>query len=208
MDKVELSLAELDRMLFGSYVAGLVDGEGCFTLSANKDGETAAYSAGFGIKLRLDDMAILQEVRRCLRCGTIGVSKPKGNGNPQASFRVRSIVDLVQKVIPFFDEFKLRAKKARDYAIWREAVQMMCRIKCRKVERQGCRHGGSRPKWRASEIVDFLEYHDALRSVRVYDIPDEIKVKKFTKSIGLLQLLGPRKSLSLNGNGKNHLVRN
>lgn len=201
MESIKLSRIELDELLFGAYISGLVDGEGCFLLSTSKDCEYASCAACFGIKLRLDDMAILQKVRQCLRCGTIRINKPKGNGKPQASFRVRDTVDLVQKVIPFFDKFPLRAKKARDYAIWREAVILLGKVKGRKVERRGCHHGGSIPKWKSSEIAVFLEYHDALRDVRKYDGP-EVYVKKRVERNRILDLLGPRKSLSFNGNGK------
>lgn len=50
---------------------------------------------------------------------------PRGiTSNPQAIFSCYSKSDCL-KLVALFDQHPLRAKKARDYAVWREAVLLL-----------------------------------------------------------------------------------
>lgn len=99
----------------GWYIAGLVDGEGCFSIGKAK--------CSFIIKLRDDDRPLLEWVQKQL--GGVGLVSQAcgalGNRNPQAQLVIARKAELLW-LTEFFDVFELRGKKARDYAIWREAV--------------------------------------------------------------------------------------
>jgi len=107
---------------FGHWFAGLVDGEGCFTLRLATLGNKQYVQPGFHLGLRDDDEPILLEI-----CSRLEINKPlkrerayKGS-HPQAEISISSW-KLCRKLVDLFDSFPLRAKKKYDYDIWREAV--------------------------------------------------------------------------------------
>jgi hypothetical protein len=108
---------------FGNWLAGFIDGEGCFLIAAQPCG--IRFYPRFQLKLRADDRAILDEIQAALRIGNRYDYEPtacaKGNDKAQSLWSVTDQAGCVA-LVAFLDEFPLRAKKARDYAIWREAV--------------------------------------------------------------------------------------
>lgn len=117
MDYPEIDLA------FGHWLAGFIDGEGCFT--AHKRGPThksGGYLVAFKIQLRADDLCILEEIQARTGLGRIHSYPNTGSRSlPVAILSIGSKSDLA-RLVELLDAFPLRAKKARDYAIWREAV--------------------------------------------------------------------------------------
>lgn len=105
---------------FGHYLAGLVDGEGCFTISPNRPG----FACRLSLSLREDDAAILHVIRERTRVGKILTRPPQTSEvkrRAQTVWRVQKKAEC-QTIVAIFDRFPLRAKKARDYSVWREAV--------------------------------------------------------------------------------------
>jgi len=74
-----------------------------------------------------DDKKIVEDIRDTLGCGIISIAK-KGTG---VYYAVYNFDDILNKVIPFFDRYKLRAKKARSFRRWKEAVFILARVKKR-----------------------------------------------------------------------------
>lgn len=127
----------------GWHFAGLVDGEGCFSISRR------GYPS-FILKMRGDDRALLERVQRDLgHPGRITTGKPSGEGNrhPWVRWEITRRRELLW-LTEVFDAYPLRSKKARDYAIWREAVI----------------------DWSAGYAPDQVakRHHEALRAVREY----------------------------------------
>lgn len=123
---------QLDRIdpSFGHWFAGLVDGEGHFGIRRAhmqyKSTRYVVYSCQFAVSLRADDLPTLTQIQRELGIGKIRpVSRSKDpkrvNENPAYRFDVVSKPAAVA-LVAFFDRFPLRSKKARDYALWRQAV--------------------------------------------------------------------------------------
>jgi hypothetical protein len=99
------------------WLAGFADGEGCFQIL----GAANHYAPRFRIVLRDDDADILFELHREFG-GSLGSRrKPNAASRPQIEWRVIDKRSL-QRLVDYFDRFPLRAKKQRDYAIWRAAV--------------------------------------------------------------------------------------
>ncbi|CAH0168559.1 MULTISPECIES: LAGLIDADG family homing endonuclease [Peribacillus] len=106
-----------------SYMAGIITGftmgEGSFYLSIKK---SKTHNTGyfiqptFGINLKLDDYAILEQIRDILCCGTIYKYKNT------AMYRVTNISDIVERVIPFFDQYPLINIKKDDYNLFKIIV--------------------------------------------------------------------------------------
>lgn len=113
---------------FGHWLAGFIDGEGCFYIERTKNGRPgASYGAGFHIGLRMDDKPILEEIRRSLGIGRFRVIANGGNRQPQFRWLVTKKDECVI-LMGILDRFPLRAKKARDYSIWSQAVRLWMKI--------------------------------------------------------------------------------
>lgn len=103
-----------------AWLAGFAAGEGYFQLRRQNHCGWRVEPR-FRIHLRADDEAILAAL-----CAAFGGSVRRGrNGiwTPQAHWLISSKRDL-SALVEYFDRFPLRAKKAREYAVWREAVEL------------------------------------------------------------------------------------
>jgi hypothetical protein len=122
-----MSLKPLDP----NYVAGFVDGEGCFTIviSRHKQKKLGLDARlHFEIELRADDEEILKRIRATLECGHIYyLDYSKYGWAPHVEYKVSSIKDLRQKVIPFFKEHQLQAKKRHSFELFCQAAQIFAR---------------------------------------------------------------------------------
>lgn len=108
---------------FGHWLAGFIDGEGSFSIARQKRNGYYTYAPNFQLKVRIDDREIVERIEREAGFGWPCYPKRRELGNTQAQigWGVTSKADCV-RLVELLDRFPLRAKKARDYAIWREAV--------------------------------------------------------------------------------------
>jgi hypothetical protein len=107
---------------FGNWLAGFVDGEGCFGIY-NNDRGGRIYT--FKVALRADDAEILREIKNKLGVGRFAIRVKNGPGsNPAAVWVVQSIAELHDVIVPLFTKYKLRTKKKRDFEMFAEAVMM------------------------------------------------------------------------------------
>lgn len=153
---------------FGNYIAGLTDGEGCFALHYGKHSRNNCQNVtvGFVISLRSDDKEILYEIQKVLQCGYVRQTKVYRNDKSRHSFHVTKISELTEVIVPFFEKYKLRAKKRKDFEIWKEAVLCLGEIQKRKRTRFGKAHGTSR--WNEVDR-DFISHlSKQLKDVRIY----------------------------------------
>lgn len=120
------------NILPGDYIAGFVDGEGCFALKFRRDVRHDRknspiyfyWDIEFAIMLRSDDKKILEDICETLNCGRISISK-RGT----ARYAVNDLDDLLYKIVPFFERHQLRAKKRNDFNLWREALSILYKNK-------------------------------------------------------------------------------
>lgn len=112
----------------GNYIAGFIDGEGCFTITISKHktkklGLDARLT--FQIELRSDDLEILQEIQKTLQCGKIyHLSYHRYGWHPHVEYKISSFSEIVDKLIPFLEKYPLRAKKKYSYQCFLEAVEL------------------------------------------------------------------------------------
>jgi len=119
-------------MINAHYIVGLTDGEGCFYVNLterdkikNPNAHIRAKSH-FYIKLREDDLQVLEKVKDFLRFGFIYFQKEKRKNHAQCyRFEVNSNVDKL-KLIEFFKKYPLQSpKKQRDFEIFSQVTQMI-----------------------------------------------------------------------------------
>ena len=110
------------------YVAGFVDGEGSFSISIGKDAEYrrgVQVRAEFEIELRADDQEILERILVTIGCGRIyDCSYDRYGWYPHSKYKITGAQDMIDYLFPFFDKYKLQAKKAQVYVLFKEIVLM------------------------------------------------------------------------------------
>lgn len=111
-DKMDTS----DDPAMGYYLAGLVDGEGCFRVQEHSRG---SCNCSFQLKLRKDDRAILERIHKFVGHGTLTTDNT--GTNPQTKYVVQDKAGCLH-LVALFSKFPLRAKKAADFWAWAEAV--------------------------------------------------------------------------------------
>lgn len=115
----------------GEYIAGFIDGEGCFTIVISKHqtkklGVDARLT--FQIEVRSDDLPIIQDIQETLGCGRIyHLSYERYGWNPHVELKVSAFQDITDKLIPFLTKYPLRAKKRLSYAYFLQAVEIFKR---------------------------------------------------------------------------------
>ncbi len=115
-------------MLDPNYIVGFVDGEGCFSITINKNGKRLPeVRLIFEIELREDDEAILQQIKAVLGCGNIYQLNYKryNNWRPHVKYKVSNFADIAGKVIPFFQHYPLQAKKRWQFEEFCRVAEMM-----------------------------------------------------------------------------------
>ena len=126
--------------LWASWFVGFVDGEGSFQVQRSgrlPGGRPRNMMPHLQIQLRKDDRALIEDIHRTLGVGRVyEVTKraDRVNGKKaadQVMWRCRDIGELVSIIVPLFDTYPLKSKKASEYAIWRCAVMV-------KWERGNC----------------------------------------------------------------------
>ena len=109
-------------MNFGHYLAGLIDGEGCFMLNKQTQHKhlSVFYYPRFALHMRADEMPILLQIKEFLGVGNVYTSEAT-HKNPMAVYQIDSGKDCVA-LVKILDICPLRAKKLDEYKIWRTCV--------------------------------------------------------------------------------------
>ncbi len=110
------------------YLGGLVDGEGCFSVTFNRHkNNRIEVRLIFEIELREDDKEILERVKNTLKCGNIYYLSYERyrKWRPHFKYKVSNLKDIVQKVIPFFNKYPLQAKKKQSFKVFSKVASLM-----------------------------------------------------------------------------------
>ncbi len=103
---------------FAYWLAGFIDGEGCFRVQRHERG---TYTCTFSINVRRDERATLEAIKRFLGVGTISEHDGSGNANPLCRYAIQDKSGCI-RLVQMLDKYPLRAKKRIDYDAWAEAV--------------------------------------------------------------------------------------
>lgn len=124
---------------FGHWLAGFIDGEGCFRIQCGLSHRRfPSYVCTFSLKQRDDDASLLAAIAERTGIGGIREDRARpGGSKPCVIWRVESKADTMG-LVRLLDRYPLRSRKRRDYAIWREAVLYRAR------DRRGNRWHGQR----------------------------------------------------------------
>ena len=107
-----------------SYLSGYADGEGCFCVSINKSERHRfgwEFRPSFSISQNGDRAQVLVMLQQYFGCGTIRPDR----SDKTLKFEIRSLDELIDKVIPHFEEFPLISSKQHDFELFAEVCRMM-----------------------------------------------------------------------------------
>ena len=107
-----------------SWIAGFVDGEGCFYIGINKiENMTLGWQVlpEFRVVQHASDEQILQRIRTYFQFGDIRV-----NHGDRKEFRVRGMKNL-NEIVKFFRNSPLQTKKRKDFELFSKVIEMMNR---------------------------------------------------------------------------------
>ena len=109
--------------LHPDLVTGFTDGEGCFRISIYKNNKlkTGWVSPEFTIHLHGRDIKLLSLIQAQFGAGTIRRTKSDGS----ILFSVKSLPDIINKIIPHFDKYLLLSQKRADFLFFKQAIELM-----------------------------------------------------------------------------------
>jgi hypothetical protein len=113
------------RDLAPEYVAGFIDGEGCFSVSVHPHPTTRngwVIDPCFQVYQHRDNAEILERIKDFLGCGRI---TPKGPNSNVLTYSIDSRKNLEKALIPFLDAYPIASNKWHDYLKFREIVLSM-----------------------------------------------------------------------------------
>lgn len=105
-----------------SYLSGYADGEGCFCVTLSKsERHTFGWEIrpSFSVSQNYDRAEILHLYKQHFGCGSIRPDR----SDKTLKYEVRSVRDLVEKVIPHFEKYPLLSSKRRDF----ERFALVCK---------------------------------------------------------------------------------
>ncbi len=161
-------------MLDSNYIVGFVDGEGCFSITVNKNGNgTPEVRLLFEIELREDDQLILNEIQKALDCGNIYHLEYAryAKWRSHVKYKVSNFSDISRKIIPFFKAHPLRAKKRFQFEKFCMVAEMMHRKE--HLTTQGI------------EKIESIRHKDSLDALDMHVQPQHKKLGSQQKSVAL-----------------------
>lgn len=116
-------------MVSNDYIVGLTDGEGCFYVGVRYPKEahkTVRVEPHFYIKLRGDDLPVLEEVKEAFGCGAIYYQNEKRENHSACyRFEIDSLRDIRERLIPFFERYPLHSKKRKEFEIFKRIFNIV-----------------------------------------------------------------------------------
>lgn len=97
-----------------SYISGYVDGEGCFTVSFSPQPTLRRgweVRPSFSVSQNGDRCEVLQLMKEYFECGAIRPDR----SDKTLKYEVRSIRDLMNRIVPHFRTHPLLSGKAKDF---------------------------------------------------------------------------------------------
>ena len=112
------------------YVAGFVDGEGSFHVAVQHSRFTRVgiqVIPEFHVSQHRQRAEVLELIQKILGCGYIKTNHPGNQRDQTVVLVVRNRQDLVEWVVPFFEQFPLRSSKQREFQTFAMIIRAMDR---------------------------------------------------------------------------------
>ena len=104
------------------WIVGFADGEGCFSVSIFKNSTTKSgvqVFPEFVITQGEKSLNTLEDLQRYFNCGNIYINRRSDNHRENLyRYCVRSMKDLEDNIVPFFNKYQLKTAKNNDFVIF------------------------------------------------------------------------------------------
>ena len=130
-DNVSSADNQQERLRLEGWINGFVDGEGCFTISIIRNRSVTTRESWqvfpeFVVSQGEKSRTALEKIKKFFKCGYINLNTRRDNHHEQMlKYCVRAINDLNLKIIPFFEQNKLKTYKQKDFQVFRRIIKMM-----------------------------------------------------------------------------------
>ena len=130
-NKVSRADNQQERLAFIGWILGFVDGEGCFTISFFTHSKSRLrlkwqVFPEFVISQGARSKTALEDIQKFFGCGALYQNKRYDNHHEHMmKYVVRNREDLLERVIPFFENHSLKTAKKNDFRIFAKVVRMM-----------------------------------------------------------------------------------
>ena len=107
-----------ERLKAIGWIVGFVDGGGCFSVTIQRSTNATGWQVfpEFVVTQGEKSLSALRDLKEFFECGKIFINRRYDNHRePLYRFCVRSIADLNDKIIPFFQTNQLRTAKRADF---------------------------------------------------------------------------------------------
>ena len=166
-----------ERLRLEGWINGFVDGEGCFTISIIRN-RSVTTKVGwqvfpeFVVSQGEKSRATLKRIEKFFKCGYINLNTRRDNHHEQMlKYCVRSIHDLNEKIIPFFEKNKLKTYKQKDFQVFRRVIKLM-------IQRKHLSEKGLSKITSLIQTMNRRKYAQVLKSSEtIRQTPIEISVK-------------------------------
>jgi hypothetical protein len=111
------------RKLTPEYLAGFIDGEGCFSVSVHPQAGAKwgwLIDPDFTINQHKQSRELLESIQTFFGCGKIYAKSPEKSN--VLTFTVYGRRTIFEKIVPFLDSHPLISNKRHDYAKFREVL--------------------------------------------------------------------------------------
>jgi len=124
-----------ERLVSIGWTLGFVDGEGCFSIGfvrqhgrTNRRGYKTGYQVSheFAVTQGARSIECLQDLRELFGVGQVLINQRFDNHTEHLyRYVVRRRTDLLETVIPFFEQYPLRSSKREDFSKFARVVKMI-----------------------------------------------------------------------------------
>ena len=147
----------------GWYLSGYTDGEGSFCVSFSPRRKLRIgleVRPSFSVSQNSDRSEVLNLFQQTLGCGSIRPDR----SDRTFKFEIRSLNDLIEKVIPFFKRFPVKSSKNRDFELFSQICLLMNLEEHKKVlgmkkiiQLAVQMNTSGKRKYQAQELNNFLQ---------------------------------------------------
>lgn len=118
-----------ERLRTANWIVGFVDGEGCFSVSIFKNRTTKSgwqVLPEFVVTQGEKSLSAMKEIQDFFGCGRLFINRRHDNHRENLyRYCVRARKDLVEIIIPFFEDNPLRTAKKKDFELFKDAIRLM-----------------------------------------------------------------------------------
>jgi hypothetical protein len=113
----------------GHFLAGFIEAEGCFQITANNGG--TSWCCSFGLAVRDDDAELLVELQSLTGLGNLRRKPGYGTSKPQVTWQIDSWREA-WRLAQLLQEFPLRGRKRQEAEVWTRALRELDGTPCPK----------------------------------------------------------------------------